>query len=80
MLARRGSFDEAVPLARRSIEGADTTDLFYFRSRCRLVLAEVLALAGERDEPAQLAKEILAIHEAKEDVTGAAGHVLVSSP
>jgi class 3 adenylate cyclase/tetratricopeptide (TPR) repeat protein len=72
MFAWRGSFDEAVPLARRSVEGADTTDLFDLQSRCRLVLAEVLALAGERDEPAQLAKEILAIHEAKEDVTGAA--------
>jgi class 3 adenylate cyclase len=70
LLARRGRPDEALALARRALEAADGTDLFELRSRVRLALAEVLALAGREDELAVTAAEILAIHEDKGDVTG----------
>jgi class 3 adenylate cyclase/tetratricopeptide (TPR) repeat protein len=72
MLARRGRLDDALALARRGLEAADTTDLFDLRGRARLCLAEVLARAGARAELDRLAEETVAIYEAKEDVTGAA--------
>jgi tetratricopeptide (TPR) repeat protein len=72
MLARRGRFDEAVALARRGLESADTTDLFDLRSKARLALAEVLSRAGEREEVERLAEEVLSLHELKGDVTGRA--------
>jgi hypothetical protein len=72
MRARRGELADALALARRAVEGWDETDFFDLRSKIRLALAEVLACAGDTDEVERLADEVLAIHEAKGDVTGRA--------
>jgi class 3 adenylate cyclase len=72
MLARRGQIDDALALARRGLEAADTTDLFDLLGRARLCLGEVLARAGARAELDRLAPETVAIYEGKGDVTGAA--------
>jgi hypothetical protein len=70
LLARRGRTDEALPLARRAVETADSTDYFDLRSRSRLALVDVLGAAGGRAESDSLAGEILSIHDAKGDLTG----------
>jgi class 3 adenylate cyclase/tetratricopeptide (TPR) repeat protein len=70
LLARRGRLEEAVALARRAVGSADETDLVDLRSKARLGLAEVLSRAGQPDELAVTAEEILTIHDAKGDVTG----------
>jgi class 3 adenylate cyclase/tetratricopeptide (TPR) repeat protein len=72
MLARRGRLDEGIARARRGLEAAEEMDLFELRSQARLALAEVLSLAGQPDEVDRLAEEVLAIHEAKGDVSGLA--------
>jgi class 3 adenylate cyclase/tetratricopeptide (TPR) repeat protein len=74
MLARRGRLDEALELGRRAVESADTTDFFELRGEERMALAEVLSTAGEQDELTSTARDVLAIYEAKGDVTG---HALV---
>jgi class 3 adenylate cyclase/tetratricopeptide (TPR) repeat protein len=71
VLARGGRLADAEVTARRSVETADGTDHFSMRSRSRLSLAEVLVRAGERDEAVAAGSEAVAIHIAKEDVTGA---------
>ncbi len=73
MLAREGRIDDAIPLARRGLERAETTDFFNIRGlRAREPLAEILALAGSEIEAASVAADAIAIHQAKGDVAGAA--------
>ena len=72
LLARRAQFGEAEELAHRAVRRADETDHFQLRARSRLALAEVLARAGRAEEAAVQRGEAVAIHIAKEDVTGAA--------
>jgi class 3 adenylate cyclase/tetratricopeptide (TPR) repeat protein len=72
LLARKGRFAEAESLARRAVAAADETDHFQLLARSRLALAEVLSRAGRSDEALAVASEAVAIHVAKEDVTGAA--------
>ena len=70
--ARRGQVDEAVPLARRSIETVETMDHFDVVGTARLLAAETFELCGEHDEAAGLAKGAVSAFVAKGDVTGAA--------
>jgi class 3 adenylate cyclase/tetratricopeptide (TPR) repeat protein len=72
MLARRGKLDDALALGRRAVEAVDEMDFFDLRSKARLALAEVLVRAGDTDEVERLAHEVLAIYEAKGDITGGA--------
>ena len=72
MEARRGRFDDALALARRSVAAADETDFYDLRGNSRLALAEVLSRKGERDELERLAADVLSIYESKGDVTGLA--------
>ena len=73
MLAREGLLDDAVRVAGRGLEHAETTDFFNVRGmRAREPLARVLWLAGKHDGARRVASEAVAIHEAKGDVAGAA--------
>jgi class 3 adenylate cyclase len=71
-LAHAGSTVEAVDLARKAAETADTTDNFDVRSHAWYALAETLVLAGELDEAGVAARESIAVRTAKGDVAGAA--------
>jgi hypothetical protein len=51
---------------------SDATDLFQMRGHARTGLAEVLALAGKREESVAIAAECVAIHNEKGDVAGSA--------
>ena len=76
--AAEGLLDDAEATARRALARADETDHFLMRARSRVVLAEVVHQAGREDLAASLASDALLIHEAKEDVSGAAwwrGHI-----
>jgi tetratricopeptide (TPR) repeat protein len=72
LLAIRGRLDEAEARARHGLEASEETDHFLMRARSRLALAEVLHRAGRQDQAHAIASEAIAVHEAKEDVTGAA--------
>jgi class 3 adenylate cyclase/tetratricopeptide (TPR) repeat protein len=72
LLAMRGRLDEAEARARHALESSEETDHFLMRARSRLALAEILHRAGQQDQAQSVASEAVAIHEAKEDVTGAA--------
>ena len=72
MYAAEGLLDDAEATARRALARADETDHFLMRARSRVVLAEVVHQAGREDIAASLASDALLIHEAKEDVSGAA--------
>jgi tetratricopeptide (TPR) repeat protein len=72
LLSAGGRLDEAEEHARHALEVSDETDLFLARARSRAVLAEVLHRAGRSDEARSMASEAVAVHEAKEDMTGAA--------
>jgi hypothetical protein len=61
ILTREGRPDEAVRLARRGFERAETTDFSDIRGlRAREPRAEVLALAGNEAEAASVAVEAIA--------------------
>jgi class 3 adenylate cyclase/tetratricopeptide (TPR) repeat protein len=71
MLARRRRIADAVALARRGLDAADTTDMYDLRAKARLGLADVSVRAGESAEIDRLAAEILSLFARKGDVTGA---------
>ncbi|HEU5491782.1 MAG TPA: adenylate/guanylate cyclase domain-containing protein [Gaiellaceae bacterium] len=71
-LAHEGSADEAVDLARRAAENAETTDNFDVRSHVWSALAETLHVVGEASEAGRAADRAVAIRTAKGDVAGAA--------
>jgi hypothetical protein len=72
LLAHDGRLEEGEAVTRRGLELSDTTDLFQMRGHARTGLAEVLALAGKREEAVAIAAECIAIHDGKGDVTGSA--------
>jgi tetratricopeptide (TPR) repeat protein len=73
LAAKSGELEQAEALARQAVELAGSTDFVDLRGmHSRAVLAEVLALRGERNEAVGEAAEALAVHRAKEDVAYAA--------
>jgi predicted ATPase/DNA-binding SARP family transcriptional activator len=71
ILARRGHQYEALRLVREAVALTDETDMLVERADVRVVLAEVLELAGEAGAAEALA-EAEQLYEAKEHVVGAA--------
>jgi len=71
-LAHAGSRAEALALARKAAETADTTDNFDSCSHAWQSRAETLALAGEGEEAGRAAARSIEIRTAKGDVAGAA--------
>ena len=65
VLARRGQHTEAERLAREAVAGADATDSLISQGDVRLVLAEVLELAGRRDDATAALSEALERYERK---------------
>ena len=63
--ARAGRFDDAERTAREQIAIIDETDFIVDRGDARIGLAEVLELAGRRDEAEAAATEALVFYEAK---------------
>lgn len=68
VLARRGEAGQALTLATEAVEIAARTDFLSWRGEALLDLAQVLALAGERDEAVRAASEALALFETKGNV------------
>jgi class 3 adenylate cyclase/tetratricopeptide (TPR) repeat protein len=63
--ARRGRHSEAERLAREALAGADDTDSLVVQGDARHDLAEVLELAGRRDDAAAALNEALELYERK---------------
>jgi class 3 adenylate cyclase/tetratricopeptide (TPR) repeat protein len=66
--ARRGELDEAEVAAREGVALAGATEFVDLRADSLLALAEVLRLAGRKDEAADATRQALAIWEAKANV------------
>ena len=71
VLARRGQHREAETLAREAVALADTTDTLVGQGDTRRDLAEVLELAGRREEATSALQEALERYERKEAVAPA---------
>ncbi|HEY6566281.1 MAG TPA: hypothetical protein VI341_02080, partial [Actinomycetota bacterium] len=71
--ARRGSFEEGERFVREAIAIIDQSDFLCDRADARVALAEVLELAGRRDEAADAAREAIALYGRKGNVLQA-GH------
>ena len=65
VLARRGELAEAVRMAMEAVEIAAGTDGIEWQADALVDLAEVLRLAGRRDEAALRLEEALRLYEAK---------------
>jgi Flp pilus assembly protein TadD len=65
VLARRGQHAEAERLARDAVAGADGTGSLVSQGDVRLDLAEVLELAGRRDDATAALREALERYERK---------------
>jgi tetratricopeptide (TPR) repeat protein len=65
VLARRGQYPEAERLAREAVTGADATDSLVAQGDARCDLAEVLELAGRREEATAALNEALERYERK---------------
>jgi tetratricopeptide (TPR) repeat protein len=63
--ARRGDFDVAQALAQEAAALADSTNAFGLHGDVRMDLAEVLSLAGRREEAAVALKRAIELYEAK---------------
>src|SRR5712691_7322422 len=61
VLARRGQFDRAQQLARQAVAYAEKTDALGAHGNALLDLAEVLELAGRREEPAAEVEKALSL-------------------
>jgi DNA-binding SARP family transcriptional activator len=72
VLARAGSTDDAVALAREAVELVDRTDALWMRANTHLDLGRVLASAGHRDEAAQAIEDALRDYQSKEHLVGLA--------
>ena len=70
ILAVRGAFEEAEPLAREAVEIASTTDAFDLRGQISLDLATVLGAAGRPEEAQRAAEDALADFERKGNLVG----------
>jgi len=71
--ARAGRFGDAERTAREAVGMIDETDFIIDRGDARVGLAEVLELAGRRDEAIAVARDALDLYEAKGNVLQA-GH------
>jgi DNA-binding SARP family transcriptional activator len=71
LLARDGDFESAVALGREAVSIAQGTDSPILRGNVLLALAEVLRLAGERDEATGPARNALVLFEQKGHLVGA---------
>src|SRR4051794_6644641 len=72
ILARRGELERAEALAREAVAFAEPTDLLVTRADALADLAEVLALAGRRDESLAALRDAAGLYERKGDVTSLA--------
>src|SRR4051812_7383770 len=72
ILARRGELERAEALAREAVAFAEPTDLLGTRADALVDLAEVLALAGRRDESLAALRDAAGLYERKGDVTSLA--------
>jgi predicted ATPase/class 3 adenylate cyclase len=72
ILARRGELDAAEMLAREAIGVGEPTDLLTTRADAHCDLAEVLALAGRREESLVALEQAAELYERKGNVTGLA--------
>ena len=70
ILAARGAFEQAEPLAREAVEIASTTDAFDLRGQISLDLATVLGAAGRPEEAQRAAEDALADFERKGNLVG----------
>jgi class 3 adenylate cyclase/tetratricopeptide (TPR) repeat protein len=68
VLARHGELGEAERLVCEAIEIGETTEDLNSKAEARADLGEILALAGRREEAADVVEEALARFEAKENV------------
>jgi class 3 adenylate cyclase/tetratricopeptide (TPR) repeat protein len=68
VLARRGEFEEAERLAREAVTLGEETDFLNVPPRAFEALAEVLGLAGRRDEAAQALEEAALRYERKGNI------------
>jgi len=71
-LARKGRLDEALPLAREAVTLAEQTDMLITHGLVLMDLAEVLRLAGRREEAARAVDEAVRVFERKGNVVSAA--------
>jgi tetratricopeptide (TPR) repeat protein len=70
VLAQRGAFDAAEPLAREAVELAEQTDYFEHHAAARLALAEALRLSGRADDARTEIETAIELYERKESVFG----------
>jgi tetratricopeptide (TPR) repeat protein len=70
LLARRGDLDDAERIGREAVAIAARTDYFEAHAHALADLAEVLLIAGRRDESATMAHEALRLYEAKGSIAG----------
>jgi ATP/maltotriose-dependent transcriptional regulator MalT len=68
VLARRGAHAEAERNARDAVSLADDTDMLNWQGRALVDLAEVLALAGRREEAAAELDRAIALYKRKGNV------------
>jgi tetratricopeptide (TPR) repeat protein len=71
-LARRGEDDAAEDLAREAVALAEPTDALDIRADALVDLADVLRLAGRKDEPRAVLEEALRLYGQKGNVVSAA--------
>jgi tetratricopeptide (TPR) repeat protein len=72
VLAQRGEHRAAEAMVREAVALIARTDWLNQRAGAQLDLAEVLELAGRRDEATAAVEEALRLYEAKENVVAAA--------
>jgi hypothetical protein len=70
VVARRGSTDTALELARDSVAFADTTDFLHLRWYARMSNASVLQVAGDTPGASRLAQDALSLATQKGSVVG----------
>ena len=71
LAARRGAFEEGETLARAAVAVLDETDMLSWQGDARQALAEVLELAGRREEAKAVSEEALDLYEQKGNVVSA---------
>jgi tetratricopeptide (TPR) repeat protein len=66
--ARRGEMEDAERLAREAVAFAEDSDFLHSHGDALMDLAEVLELAGRREEAADTARRAISVHERKGNV------------
>jgi tetratricopeptide (TPR) repeat protein len=72
VLARRGELEAAEKLAREAVEYAEASDFLHSHADALTDLAEVLVLAGRRDEAVSTIETAMGLHEQKGNVLAVA--------